>query len=74
MASPVLVVRAGVGSWTSIKYLLTRGLDIGEAAPETDTLVVSMRHSRSRLMAHQSESTYNSRRSTSPVRIRTSEH
>lgn len=29
MASPVLVARAGVGSWTSIKYLLTRGLDIG---------------------------------------------
>ena len=44
MASPVLVVRAAVGAWTSIKYLLTRGLDIG-SAPAPNPLVVSERHS-----------------------------
>lgn len=32
MASPSLVVRSGVGAWTSVKYLITRGLDIGAAA------------------------------------------
>lgn len=28
MAVSNLVVRSGVGSWASIKYLITRGLDI----------------------------------------------
>ena len=33
MASPVLVVRAGVGPWTAIKYVMTRGLDFPAATP-----------------------------------------
>lgn len=70
MASSVLAVRAGVGSWTSVQYILTRGLDIGTA---TSTLVVSNRHSSSPLAIRESFSTYNPRRSTSPGRIRESE-
>lgn len=31
MASPSLVVRAGVGPWSTVKRLVTRGLDIGAA-------------------------------------------
>jgi hypothetical protein len=71
MASPGLVVRAGVGSWTSIKYLLTRGLDIGTPAVLTD--VISLRHSSSPRVIRQSESTFDARRSTSPLRTRLSE-
>jgi len=74
MASPVLVVRAGVGAWTSIKYLLTRGLDIGdEVIPEVAPLVVSARHSSSARVIRESESTYHPRLSYSPVRTRRSE-
>ncbi len=74
MASPVLVVRAGVGAWTSIKYLLTRGLDIGEEViPEESPLVVSNRHSSSPRLIRQSESTYNPRLSYIPLRTRRSE-
>lgn len=74
MASSVLAARAGVGSWTAIKYILTRGLDIGEAVePEIAPLVVTRRHSVSAKFGYQSESVFNPRRSTSPRRIRTSE-
>lgn len=31
MAVSSLVVRSGVGAWGAIKYVITRGLDIGDA-------------------------------------------
>lgn len=68
MSSPVLVVRAAVGAWTSIKYLLTRGLDIGSVViPEEPPLVVSSRHTESPVYDRASRSPVYDRTSQSPV-------
>lgn len=71
MASSVLAVRAGVGSWSSIKYLLTRGLDFGAAVAPVDDLIVSFRHSVSPVVLRNSESSVPQRASVSPVIRRT---
>ena len=41
MAVQGLVVRSGIGSWTTIQDLITRGLEIGEAVAIPDTYVIA---------------------------------
>lgn len=43
MAASNLVVRAGVGAWTAVKYIITRGLDIGEAVAENPVDILRAR-------------------------------